>query len=49
MNKFGFPFEPYDVQSQLMTHLTDVMESGGVGIFESPTGTVGTKLSKHRG
>lgn len=35
-----FPFEPYEVQKQLMLKIYNTLERGGVGIFESPTGTV---------
>ncbi|CAN0109565.1 unnamed protein product, partial [Hapterophycus canaliculatus] len=35
-----FPFEPYDVQRQLMLKIYATLEKGGIGIFESPTGTV---------
>lgn len=35
-----FPFEPYDVQKQLMKKIYSTLEKGGIGIFESPTGTV---------
>lgn len=35
-----FPFEPYDVQTQLMRKIYSTIEGGGIGIFESPTGTV---------
>ncbi|XP_058825535.1 ATP-dependent DNA helicase DDX11 [Topomyia yanbarensis] len=34
-----FPFAPYDIQLDLMRSLYSVVESGQVGIFESPTGT----------
>ncbi len=37
---FQFPFTPYDIQVKFMQNLYTVLESGGVGIFESPTGTV---------
>jgi hypothetical protein len=37
---FQFPFTPYDIQVKFMQKLYVVLESGGVGIFESPTGTV---------
>ncbi|XP_078369659.1 ATP-dependent DNA helicase DDX11-like isoform X2 [Oculina patagonica] len=41
---FPFPFPPYDIQEDFMTTLYHVLENGGVGIFESPTGT-GKSLS----
>lgn len=37
---FQFPFTPYDIQVKFMQNLYSALESGGVGIFESPTGTV---------
>ena len=43
-SSFRFPFEPYAVQIQLMTAVYDTLCAGGVGIFESPTGT-GKSLS----
>uniref|UniRef100_A0A182PGV9 DNA 5'-3' helicase n=1 Tax=Anopheles epiroticus TaxID=199890 RepID=A0A182PGV9_9DIPT len=41
---FAFPFLPYDIQLDLMRSLYTVIHSGGIGIFESPTGT-GKSLS----
>jgi len=41
---FPFPFPPYDIQEDFMKTLYHVLENGGVGIFESPTGT-GKSLS----
>ncbi|XP_068701537.1 ATP-dependent DNA helicase DDX11-like [Montipora foliosa] len=41
---FPFPFPPYDIQEDFMNTLFDVLDSGQVGIFESPTGT-GKSLS----
>eukprot|EP00899_Mesostigma_viride_P006276 jgi/Mesvir1/1564/Mv25078-RA.3 len=35
----AFPFTPYPIQQQLMQKIYDTIDSGGVGIFESPTGT----------
>lgn len=39
-NYFPFPFTPYEIQVEFMKELYSVLEKGGVGIFESPTGTV---------
>lgn len=41
---FHHPFQPYDIQQQFMQAVYDCIESGKVGIFESPTGT-GKSLS----
>ena len=35
-----FPFIPYAIQSQLMNKIIGTIQQEGVGIFESPTGTV---------
>lgn len=35
----AFPFDPYPIQVDLMRGLYDVLQRGGLGIFESPTGT----------
>lgn len=40
---FGFPFEPYTIQKDFMKELYSVLSKGKVGIFESPTGTVGIR------
>lgn len=37
---FPFPFTPYEIQHDFMTHLYKTLEAGKIGIFESPTGTV---------
>ena len=42
--EFSFPFTPYAVQRDLMRELYGVCAGGGVGVFESPTGT-GKSLS----
>ena len=39
-SEFPFPFTPYPSQKGFMSTLFDVLEHGGLGIFESPTGTV---------
>ncbi|KAH0617052.1 hypothetical protein JD844_028656, partial [Phrynosoma platyrhinos] len=36
---FPFPYTPYPVQEEFMTKLYQVLETGKIGIFESPTGT----------
>jgi len=41
---FGFPFPPYGVQESLMSDIYRCLDEGGVGVFESPTGT-GKSLS----
>ena len=36
----AFPFNPpYGIQTELMRALYATLEGGGVGVFESPTGT----------
>lgn len=42
---FQFPFIPYEIQVEFMKELYSVLEKGGVGIFESPTGTVSCSLN----
>ncbi|KAF2495071.1 DNA repair helicase [Lophium mytilinum] len=41
---FHHPYQPYEIQKEFMNALYDCIESGKVGIFESPTGT-GKSLS----
>ena len=38
--EFPFPFQPYDIQKDFMREVYTTLESGQIGIFESPTGTV---------
>ncbi|PSC69979.1 putative ATP-dependent RNA helicase DDX11 [Micractinium conductrix] len=35
----AFPYPPYDIQQRFMATLYSALEQGGVGLFESPTGT----------
>ena len=37
---FPFPFKPYSIQEDFMRDLYQCIETGKLGIFESPTGTV---------
>eukprot|EP00047_Mylnosiga_fluctuans_P018133 m.67323 g.67323 ORF g.67323 m.67323 type:complete len:850 (-) comp7449_c0_seq1:401-2950(-) len=41
---FPFPGTPYDIQQDFMAALYEAIERGGLGVFESPTGT-GKSLS----
>ncbi|GAA5960705.1 hypothetical protein JCM3765_007297 [Sporobolomyces pararoseus] len=41
---YGFPFEPYSIQLDLMNHLYEALSSGRCTVIESPTGT-GKSLS----
>ena len=43
---FHHPFDPYDIQVEFMNALYDCIEHKQVGIFESPTGTVGPFTSE---
>ena len=38
--KFKFPFPPYKIQEDFMEKLYETIDTGKIGIFESPTGTV---------
>jgi len=35
----AFPYQPYDIQLKFMKNLYETLEKGGIGLFESPTGT----------
>lgn len=35
---FGHPYEPYQIQDEMMNAIYDCIEKGQVGLFESPTG-----------
>jgi chromosome transmission fidelity protein 1 len=35
----AFPHEPYGIQLELMRSLYATLRRGGIGVFESPTGT----------
>jgi Rad3-related DNA helicase len=37
---YGFPFAPYKIQQDFMDNLSQLLDQGGLGVFESPTGTV---------
>jgi hypothetical protein len=37
--KWGHPFTPYPIQEEFMREAYDVLSTGGIGVFESPTGT----------
>ena len=36
----GFPYEPYDIQQRFMESMYATLDTGGVGLFESPTGAL---------
>ena len=46
---FPFPFTPYSIQEDFMRALYGTIEEGKIGIFESPTGTVGSLQNPPRG
>ncbi|KII74985.1 putative ATP-dependent RNA helicase DDX11-like protein 8 [Thelohanellus kitauei] len=37
--EFYFPYHPYQIQVEFIQSLYKVLEGGGVGLFQSPTGT----------
>jgi Rad3-related DNA helicase len=41
---FHHPFTPYQIQTDFMKALYVTLESKSVGIFESPTGTVSSRV-----
>lgn len=41
----AFPFEPYSIQTNFMQALYKVLQQGGVGLFESPTGMSARKIA----
>lgn len=43
---FPFPYQPYNIQEQFMQALYKTLDQGKVGIFESPTGTVGIYINR---
>jgi hypothetical protein len=45
-NEFHFPFDPYDIQTQLMKQMLTTIDNRHVGIFESPTGTVSPRCCR---
>lgn len=46
-NRWGHPFTPYPIQEAFMREAFDTLDKGGIGIFESPTGT-GTRRAPAR-
>lgn len=45
---FPFPFPPYDIRVGFMKNVYECLESRGIGIFESPTGTVRQKIKERK-
>ena len=43
----AFPYEPYPIQQGFMENLYATLETGGIGLFESPTGNVVTSECRH--
>lgn len=41
---FHHPYTPYSIQETFMETLYQTIERGGVGILESPTGTVSVRF-----
>ena len=35
----AFPYQPYEIQRSFMESMYATLETGGVGLFESPTGS----------
>jgi hypothetical protein len=44
--KFYHPYSPYEIQLQFMKALYECIESGKIGIFESPTGEFQARMVK---
>lgn len=41
----AFPFTPYSIQLDFMRELYALLEHGGIGLFESPTGVAFLRAS----
>ena len=46
LRDFHHPFQPYNIQLEFMNGLYECIEHKQVGIFESPTGTVGFQFPR---